>query len=66
MSLLRVCMLQLKIPHATAEIEDPCVLQVRPDTAKKINIKKNNNNYVSITLGNYLEVGVIKLLKLKV
>ena len=36
-------MLQLKIPHATAEIEDPCVLQVRPDTAKEINIKKKKN-----------------------
>ena len=60
-------MLQLKIPHATAEIEDPCVLQVRPDTAKEINIKKKKKtNYVSITLENYLEVGVIKLLKLKV
>ena len=36
---LRVCMLQLKAPpHATAEVEDPCVLRVRPDTAKEINI----------------------------
>ena len=31
-------MLQLKAPHATAEGADPCVLQVRPDTAKDINI----------------------------
>ena len=35
---LRVCMLQLKAPHATAEGADPCVLQVRPNTAKDINI----------------------------
>ena len=40
---LRVCMAQLKIPHATRETQDPmrrpksCVLQLRPIKAKEIN-----------------------------